>query len=197
MKSIALLLITLSAFAAIYFWVYFDRKSLAVSPGARLRQWLESLLAKTAAGSGLPAFSTPDVPNEGANLNFQSDLESEKVCDAKIVEAGTADPDDEPGEPFESAEPPVSDVDRSANKRLQLEKLKELMDKAKSVPVPPPSRKRASRSQTRVDGRLGTVDDVRIRSKLHTIERAIKARRGDCFLEAIPEALQSRDSFTN
>lgn len=193
MKSIALFLLTLGAFIAIYFWVHFDKKDSSAS-------WFQALFLRLAARLSRKQQSTEieqPTPNfdcatfEGTNLNYQNDLESEKVNDVRIEEHYPEDDDVEQSQ--------KNDVGRGKvwDKRRELEKLKCLMDKAKAVPTQPGVKKRVSRSAARMAEREIADPDSRLRSKLNHIERAIKARRGGGFLEIIPEALQSTDSFTN
>lgn len=192
MKEIALLLVTWAAFVAIYLWTHFDLKGRSVHLTVHLRAAAAFVARKLKKSEPETVhFEFPELSRGSSRENYENDLESERTPEAKVEDAVPPPP------PLDAVTLAEEDTDRTAQKRRQLEKLKDLAQKAKSVPVPAPSRKRASRSQVQSERRSQGECEWRIQSKLSSIERAIKARRGECFLESIPEALVSRDSFTN
>lgn len=193
MKSLAFFLTTLGAFVAIYFWVYLDRKDRPETTTGTLIERLKKFIRRRveAANSSDAAKTADSGVEAAAGFNFQSDLESEKVTDAKVPETDPA---------WSSVDEPAGlevSVERATNRKRNLEKLKSLVDKAKAIPTAPPNRKRVSRSQARLEGKDSVAPEWRLRTKITNIERVIRARRGVSFLESIPEALLSRDSFTN
>lgn len=201
MKEIGLLLITLAAFVAIYCWTHFEMKEWGSRAGRSAGSWVDWLNTRfpfwRKSDQKTADLELPELSRNSTQFNFENDVESERSPELKPEDIQETN---ERSHHLDSVALSGEEVDRSVLKRRQLEKLKELADKAKSVSLPPPHRKRPSRSQAQGDrsdqvGQDGL--DWRIQSKLNCIERAIKARRGDCFLASIPEALASRDSFTN